>query len=384
MLSCVEWYMMKRKISHVSVQNLKLYVLDRYIGGWSGPNTWTHTTRKFLVWGSSFGAVRLEDHLAKTCLVVLQITRYVAVQYVPSSSTYQDMFKKSIGIFVTFFSLWKARIQMWGRHEAKNDLFFSFSKEKMWNHVGFPIITAVAAAQDACIHAIAIKRIFWDSLQSLLAIWLKQITFWRSCLVSEAVTKIEKSIFPCLPWSFFDITTFVFMKFLICFNMSACNCRLTFTYMHCKVINKYISIYSHMHWILCLLICHAAGQTLRSFPIKNFCIFSALRKACAIHYFRSICIFSDAKQYVPLFAGNGCSTQTLTIDIASSFALYKNLKVFQPVPRAFLDNICLRKYCYLKLSQKNALSIRRSANNLDHSRISQTFKRMSKDKVSLG
>ena len=38
---------MKRKIVHVSVQNLKLYGLDRYIGEGSGANTWIHNETIF-------------------------------------------------------------------------------------------------------------------------------------------------------------------------------------------------------------------------------------------------------------------------------------------------------------------------------------------------
>ena len=55
MARCVECYFMKKKISQVSVQNLKLYVLDHFIGRWSGANTWMHIMIWFLAWGSSLG-----------------------------------------------------------------------------------------------------------------------------------------------------------------------------------------------------------------------------------------------------------------------------------------------------------------------------------------
>ena len=36
------------EIGHYSIQNLKLYVPDRYVGGWSEANTWMHTMIQFL------------------------------------------------------------------------------------------------------------------------------------------------------------------------------------------------------------------------------------------------------------------------------------------------------------------------------------------------
>ena len=44
----VEWYLTKKEISHVSVQNLKLCTSDRYVGGWSQANIRTY---KMIIFG---------------------------------------------------------------------------------------------------------------------------------------------------------------------------------------------------------------------------------------------------------------------------------------------------------------------------------------------